>query len=43
MEEGEEMQRLRLDQEEQEKRLGEIQLKYEMAEDEISALKAQIT
>lgn len=42
MEEGEEVIRLRADQEEQEKRLGEIMLKYEMAEDEAKALKAQI-
>lgn len=36
------MQRLRLEQEEQEKRLGEIQLKYEIAEDELVNLKQQI-
>lgn len=42
MEEGEEMQRLREEGDEQGKRLAEIQVKYEMAEDEVKALKGQI-
>ena len=42
MEEGEEMQRLREEGDEQGKRLAEIQVKYEMAEDEVKALKRQI-